>query len=105
MFGIFVTANADGSIQVIDVRGSALMRVTIKEQGNGFPSTGDYVQDHDGNLYLVLSTEGTIHTGHPGTANWIYAIVEEADWDDCPEGCEHSAMVCPCADDAEGDAR
>lgn len=74
-------------------KGNREMAITanIVEQGNGFPSVGDYVVG-EGQLYRVLSTGSRIHTdGRRG--NYVTARVEEADWSDCPEGDEHSAMV------------
>lgn len=69
--------------------------VIILEQGNGFPSEGDYVTD-GGDIYRVISAGSTIHAPpalSPHSDCYIYASVVAADWDDCPEGQEHSARV------------
>lgn len=59
------------------------MEAIILEQGNGFPAAGRYVSSGD-QLYRVVELSGPIHTD--GTrGNYVYAEVEEADWDDCDE--------------------
>ena len=63
----------------------------IYEQGNGLPTEGDYCGG-EGCLWLVESIDSRIQTGDPA-GNWVYATVTEADWDDCPEDCEHTARV------------
>jgi len=69
------------------------MKATIEERGNGFPTAGDYVPG-DGQLYRVVSIDTRIETGSAaGCANWVRATVEEAEWDDCPEGEEYPASV------------
>lgn len=61
------------------------LRAVIREAGNGFPADGDYVA-RDSELYRVVSCESTIHTDdRAGAANYIYAVLEPADWDDCDD--------------------
>ena len=54
----------------------------IDECGNGFPTAGDLVPGSDGELYRIVSTDGSIHTSRPGVSNHIFADVELASWDD-----------------------
>lgn len=54
---------------------------TIIEQGNGFPSAGDYVMTSDSQLYTVVSM-GRIQTGDP-RGNYVTAELEEY-WGDDP---------------------
>lgn len=63
----------------------------IIEQGNGLPSEGDYCSG-DGQLYEIVSTYGAIHTDD-SRGNYVWGKVVEADWSDCAEGDEHSALV------------
>lgn len=56
---------------------------TIIEQGNGYPSIGDYVQC-EGDLYRVVSTGSSITTGDV-RGNAISAVLERAKWGDCEE--------------------
>ena len=70
------------------------MSATIEERGNGLPDAGDYVPGDDGQLYRVVSTDGSVQTGRaPGRPNWIRATVAPADWSDCEEDAEFPAMV------------
>jgi hypothetical protein len=65
------------------------------ERGNGLPRRGDYCYDSEHRLWRVLDgdgTGGTIHTDDP-RGNYVLGRVEEADYDDCPEGDEHTALV------------
>ncbi len=69
--------------------------VTILEQGNGFPDEGDHVV-YEGDIYRVASAGSTIHAPPALSSHsdcYIHASVVEADWDDCPEGQEHTARV------------
>lgn len=71
----------------------------IQEQGNGYPDVGDYVRGEDGALYRVQTIGSHIRTAsehgiaRAGGANVISATVEPADWSDCEEGAEFSALV------------
>lgn len=67
------------------------INATIYEQGNGLPQAGDYCGG-EGCLWLIESIDSRIHTGDP-RGNYVYATVSEADWDDCDEGDEHTALV------------
>jgi hypothetical protein len=67
------------------------VKARIYEQGNGLPGPGDYCGGN-GQLYRVESIDGRIVTGDP-QGNHVDATVEEADWDDCSEGDEHTARV------------
>lgn len=69
------------------------LSVTINERGNGLPGVGDYVPGDDGALYRVREIMGSIRTGAPGESNYLYAIVEPAEWRDCPEGDEFPALA------------
>lgn len=69
------------------------MIATLNERGNGLPDAGEYVPGDDGQLYRVVDTFGPIHTGSPGGGNYVYAHVELADWSDCAEGEESSALA------------
>lgn len=71
-----------------------MVNATIQEQGNGFPGEGDYVGG-EGLLWRVVRLKGRIHTGNSmaGEANYVYAEVTEADWEDCEEGDEFPARV------------
>lgn len=65
----------------------------IEEQGNGFPSVGDYVSDRDGNLYQIICTGNNISTNGPIHGNSISAVVEVADWSDTGDEDElHSSL-------------
>ena len=65
---------------------------TIIEQGNGLPDAGEYCSG-GGSLYRVIRTS-RIHTGdRPGAGNYVYAEVELADYADCSEEDEHTALV------------
>jgi hypothetical protein len=69
------------------------MECVIRERGNGLPDVGAYVPGHDGQLYRVVEI-GRIETGRsPGAGNWMRAMVELADWDDCDESEESTAYV------------
>lgn len=71
-----------------------MISAVIEEQGNGLPDEGDYViHSKSGSLYRVVSFEGRIFTGPPGSGNRIHAILAPADWDDCPEGEESDCKV------------
>lgn len=67
----------------------------IVETGNGLPGERDmpaYVAG-EGLLWRVLRV-GRVETGRaPGAGDWCLAEVEDADWDDCPEGEEFPARV------------
>lgn len=71
-----------------------MINATIREMGNGFPSEGDYVSG-EGILWRIVRLEGRICTGNSsaGEGNYVYAVVEEADWDDCSEADEFTAYV------------
>lgn len=58
------------------------MKAKIIECGNGLADRGDYASGTDGMLYRVVSVSTTIHTGPPGSGNYVYGDVELADWDD-----------------------
>lgn len=61
-------------------------KCTIEERGNGFPVVGDYVPGDDGELYRVVELDHSIQTGNgSGSANWVRAEVELADYDDVDE--------------------
>lgn len=64
---------------------------TIVEQGNGYPSAGDYVQA-DGELYRVVSTGQNITTGDR-RGNAISANLVRANWGDCADGDVHTAKA------------
>lgn len=65
----------------------------ITERGNGFPEVGDYVPGDDGEIYEVVELTDRIQTGsRPGEGNWVRARVRLADWSDCEDGAEHSAL-------------
>ncbi len=68
------------------------LAVTIHEAGNGLPAVGDFVPG-EGRLYRIVSIDSRIQTGPPGTAHWVHATVDPADWGDCPEGGEYPAQV------------
>lgn len=71
----------------------------VIEQGNGLPDVGDYCSGA-GSLWRIVSMS-RIHTGNsPGAGNYVYAEVEPADYEDCAEEDEHSALVVP---DEDGD--
>ncbi len=78
---------------------NAAYNATIQERGNGFPDVGDYVPGDDGNLHRVARMS-RIHTGNSmrGDSNYVYAVVECADWSDCDEGDEFPALVVMSAD-------
>jgi len=62
---------------------------TIYEQGNGLPEVGDYVGGR-GYLYRIESIDSRIETSARG--NCVRATVVDADWDDCSEEDEHTAL-------------
>ena len=65
----------------------------VLEQGNGFPNVGDYAPGTDGELYRITRMS-RIHTGNSsGASNYVYAVVELADWGDCEEGDESTCQV------------
>lgn len=66
---------------------------TVHERGNGLPEVGDYVPGSGGNLCRIEAFVGPIHTGRPGSGNYIHALVTEADWDDIADGEEFPAKV------------
>jgi hypothetical protein len=63
----------------------------IIEQGNGFPEVGDYCSGN-GQLYEITEILGRIQTDD-NRGNYFLAEVEEADYSDCSEEDEHSALV------------
>lgn len=67
------------------------MKAIIEEQGNGFPSAGDYVSSSD-QLYRVESIDSRIQT-EQFRSNYVYATVEPLDWSECAEGDEFPARV------------
>ena len=69
------------------------MKATIEEYGNGLPVAGDYVPG-GGYLYRVVSIDSRIQINAHG-GHYVHATVEEADWDDCPEGSEFAARCTP----------
>lgn len=71
-----------------------MAKATIHERGNGFPDEGAYVPG-EGLLWRVVRIEGRICTGNSskGGSNYVYAEVEEAEWEDCPEEDEFPAEV------------
>jgi len=73
---------------------------TIEEQGNGFPDVGDYCEG-EGQLWHVMQLASRIQTGDAttGFADYVYALVEEADYADCDESDVHTARV---VTDAQG---
>lgn len=71
----------------------------ISERGNGLPGVGDYVPGNDGELYIVESIDSPIHTGGPGSGNYVYATVSLADWSDCEEDAVHSSSAVVDADE------
>ena len=71
----------------------AAVPCTIAERGNGFPDVGDYVAGDDGEVYVVVTLDSTIHTGARGEGNWMRATVESADWSDVDD---NSEPVCSC---------
>jgi hypothetical protein len=58
--------------------------VKVFEAGNGFPSTGDYVQ-YNGEPYRVESLVNCIHTSRPGVGNYMYSTISPVDWADIEE--------------------
>ncbi len=70
------------------------MKAIISEQGNGFPSVGDYCAG-GGYLYRVVELIGQIQTGGScsGVSNWINAKVELVEWEECEEEDEFPALV------------
>ena len=69
------------------------MNAIIIEQGNGFPSIGDYVADRKaGELYRVTEI-GTHTITEENRGRSRYGTVEAVSWDDCPAGSEHTACV------------
>lgn len=69
------------------------MEAYIYEQGNGFPVAGDYCVG-GGELYEVVEILGRIETGDT-RGNRVLAEVEPAEWSDCAEEDEHTALVVP----------
>jgi hypothetical protein len=67
------------------------VKATIYEQGNGLPDVGDYCGG-GGYLYRVISIDSRIQTGN-ARGNYVHATVELADWEDCSEENEHTALV------------
>lgn len=72
------------------------MTTTAKILGthHRFPEPGAYIA-HGGTLYRVVSTESRVHQHADGSgrANYVWGVVEEADWSDCPEGEEFPAEL------------
>lgn len=69
-----------------------MAKVTIEEQGNGFPVVGAYVQA-DGEVYRVVAMGSRIETQGPGRGNRVPGCeVEEADWSDL--GVDEEPHVC-----------
>jgi hypothetical protein len=63
-------------------------RCTIERRPQGWPSVGDYV-DESGCLYRVVERGGIVYANlHGGGEDFIYGVVEQADWDDVPEGAD-----------------
>lgn len=64
------------------------MEIEFQERGNGFPSDGDILVDHEEQTaYRVLPDEpgmgqGNIETHSPGTGNTTTLNVEVVDYDD-----------------------
>lgn len=58
-----------------------MIEAKLFEEGNGFPSVGDYVQDCE-NLYKVESLVNCIHTSRPGVGNYMYCTIFPANWED-----------------------
>jgi hypothetical protein len=77
------------------------MRAKIIEQGNGLPEVGDYCSGNC-QLYLIESIDSRIQTDD-ARGNYFFATVEEADYEDCPEEDEHTALVVPYDDDLEAE--
>lgn len=68
----------------------------VYEQGNGWPSPGDYCVGN-GVLYRIASQLGRICVGDR-LGNWAPCIAVTADWSECPPDGPHSALVmldCP----------
>lgn len=67
------------------------MRALVYEQGNGLPEVGDYCAG-SGSLYLIESVDSRVQTDSP-RGNYVYATVTVADWCECAEDDEHTALV------------
>ena len=72
-------------------------KAMIEERGNGLAGAGDYVVE-SGTLYRVVSTHGQIHTGPAGSPNYVYAVVESADWDEIDD---EEEPFCTCVVDTD----
>lgn len=59
----------------------------IVERGNGLCDVGQYVAA-GGSVYRVISMDGRIHCGPAGAGNYVYGVVEDADWDDLDDDIE-----------------
>lgn len=70
------------------------MKAVITERGNGLPDVGDFVAGDDGEVYVVSSLQGPIHTGGPGGGDYIHARVKLADWSDVTDANE---PTCSCS--------
>jgi len=76
----------------------------IEERGSGFAAVGDYVTAWpSGDVYEVTAIVGQIHTGPPGTPNYVHAEFAPADWDDLTDE-EADAIVCTASMDDDDDA-
>lgn len=68
-----------------------MTKAIIIEQGNGLPEVGDYCSG-EGQLWLIESIDSRIQTdGHSG--HYVHATVTAADYSDCSEENEHTALV------------
>lgn len=76
-----------------------MAQAKIIERGNGLVDVGDYVAGDDGEVYTVVSITGPIHTGGPGSGNYVYAEVELADWSDVDDDNEPSCSAVLCGDE------
>jgi len=74
------------------------VKARVYEQGNGLPDVGDYCAG-GGHLYLIESIDSRIQTDS-AQGNYFFATVSEADWSDCSEADEHTALVQLEGDDA-----
>lgn len=73
-------------------------KAIIEERGNGLAGAGDYVVE-SGTLYRVVSTHGLIHTGPAGRPNYVYGVVEDADWDEIDD--DEEEPFCSCVVDVD----
>lgn len=80
--GVAAAAKAYEAARLSSMHATKKFRATIHERGNGLADVGDFVAGDDGEVYRVVSLTGPIHTGPSGVANYMYATVELADWDD-----------------------